>query len=182
MKPGGHGPPGFLLAGRRQSAKLVGQIGKMRMRSGQVVVCLVGLVLAVPGRGAAQGGGAEAAAERQAGMKSADDALGVIKHAIDTGADGETAGLYARAIADWARKMPTLFPRNSGRGAGVKTAALDEIWTEPDEFNRRLARLMNEASALARALRGTDRPAVAAAYAETADACRSCHIRFRADF
>jgi len=144
-----------------------------------MVACCI-MAMALPG--AAQWNGADAALERQAEMKSADDALGIIKRAVETGADVETAGLYARAIADWARKMPTLFPRNTGRSDGLKTAALAEIWSQPDEFNRRLARLMNEAAILAQALRGNDRSAIAAAYAETADACRSCHGKFRADF
>ncbi len=124
----------------------------------------------------------EAAIERQSGMKSADDAMTIIKRAIETNSDLDTATLYARAIADWARKMTALFPPNSGRSAGLKSAALDDIWTDPAEFNRRLARLMDDAAALARALRADDPSARPAALAQTADACRSCHLKFRADF
>lgn len=157
-----------------------GNFGRLKMPSIRVMLCA--LAISLPGLIHAQGTATDAAQERQAGMKSADDALTVIKRAVDTGTDVETAGLYARAIADWARKMPTLFPPNSGRQAGMKTVALDEIWTDPAEFNRRAARLMDDAAALARALRGNDPSARPAAFAQTADACRSCHAKFRADF
>ena len=146
------------------------------------IICIVTLQLAQSGVVNAQMSGTEAALERQDGMKSADDALKTVKASIDTGTDIAMAELYAQAIADWARKMPTLFPANSGRQAQVKTSALDEIWREAPEFNRRAARLVDEAATLARALRANNPLAAAAAYAETADACRSCHAKFRADY
>ncbi len=143
-----------------------------------------GLALAavVAGAGFAQAQGAfgEVIAGRQASMKQGGGNMGAIKKALDAGGDLTGVATNAQGVADWGRKMASVFPAGSGPESGVKTNALPEIWVSKGDFEKLAANLGAEADKLMAALKANDKTAATAAFAATGGACGACHRTYRA--
>ena len=127
------------------------------------------------------GDGAAAITERQALMKLIGASFGSIKAAIDSkdaamikGAEGR-----ARAIANAANAIPTMFPKGSDDKAG-KTAALPKVWEDPAGLKKAADTMGATATKLADALKSGDAAASLAAFGEVGkDGCGGCHGAYR---
>ncbi len=82
----------------------------------------------------------------------------------------------AQQVADWAARLPALFPPGSDTG---ETNALANVWTDRPGFGQAALALGEPARRLAAAARAGDRGGFADAYRATADACGACHRKFR---
>jgi hypothetical protein len=143
-----------------------------------------GLALAAVVAGAgfvqAQGAFGDVIAARQAGMKQNGASMGAIKKALDAGGDLTAVAANAQTVADFAHKIPSVFPAGSGAESGVKTRALPEVWTGRADFEKAAANLATQAGSLATALKANDKAAATAAFAATGGACGGCHRTYQA--
>lgn len=137
-------------------------------------------VVAGAGFAQAQGAFADVIAARQAGYKATGGNMGAIKKVLDAGGDLTTVASNGQGVADWARKIPTMFPVGSGAESGVKTNALPEIWANKADFEKLAANLGTAADTLVAALKANDKAAATAAFAATGGACGACHRTYRA--
>jgi cytochrome c556 len=67
----------------------------------------------------------------------------------------------------------------STKDAGVKTAALPEIWSNPGKFKEAAERLQSEASKLQSVAKSGDENAIKGQIGAVAKACANCHDNFR---
>lgn len=128
----------------------------------------------------AQTSATDVIATRQAGYKATIANVGVVKKALDAGGDLTAVASNAQGVADWGHKIPTMFPPGSGQEAGVKTAALPEIWANKADFEKLAGNLAAEATKLTAALKANDKAAATTAFAATGAACGACHKTYRA--
>ena len=77
-------------------------------------------------------------------------------------------------------KIPGWFPKGTGPEAGVKTAALPAIWTDPAGFKNAAAGFVGATHALKAAAATGDAAKVRAAMGGLSKACRTCHESFKA--
>jgi len=155
----------------------------MKMFGSAVSALALGVAVALAPMGAAIAGeGGAAITERQALMKLIGASFGSIKGAIDSkdAAQIKAAEGRARAIANAANAIPTMFPAGSDAKAG-KTAALDKIWADAAGFKKAAEGLGTTATALADALKSGDAAASLAAFGAVGkDGCGGCHGAYRA--
>lgn len=144
-----------------------------------------GLALAAVVAGAgfvqAQGAFVDVIAVRQAGMKQNGANMGAIKKVLDAGGDLTTVASNAQGIADFGRKIATVFPTGSGPESGIKTRAMPEIWVSKADFEKAAANLATQADTLMAALKANDKAAATAAFGATGGACGACHRTYRAN-
>lgn len=99
----------------------------------------------------------------------------VKKNAPDMGvvrANAATINAMAPQVAGW-------FPKGTGPQDGVKTDALQTIWTEPEAFRQAAARFVDEADKF-QALAGIgNAAALDQGVKALGGACKNCHDRFR---
>ena len=137
----------------------------------------------VAGLGAAMAhaqGVADVISARQAGYKATGGNMGAIKKVMDAGGDLSTVAANATDVANWGRKIPSMFPVGSGPESNIKTAALPEIWANKADFDKLAGNLATEADKLAVALKANDKAAAATAFAATGGTCGACHRTYRA--
>ncbi len=120
----------------------------------------------------------EIIAFRKAGYKHVGDLFGGMKKGIDAGADVAPFAPQAKEIADWARKVPTLFP--PGTETGGETHALPAIWANKADFDSKAANLATEADKLSAAAATGDKAAFEAQWKTTGGTCGACHREYRA--
>ena len=153
----------------------------MRTLKTAVSALVLGAALAFAGIAAAHEPAASIT-ERQALMKLIGASFGSIKGAIDSkdAAQIKAAEGRARAIANAANAIPTMFPAGSDAKAG-KTAALDKIWADAAGFKKAAADMGMTATKLADALKSGDAAASLAAFGAVGkDGCGGCHGTYRA--
>lgn len=80
-----------------------------------------------------------------------------------------------------ARGMVNWFPRGTGPEAGVKTAALPDIWKNKPDFNDKVAALQDSAAKLQSVAQKGDVAAIAAQFRATGGKCKDCHDKYRSD-
>lgn len=85
----------------------------------------------------------------------------------------------ASGIADKAPKVTSWFPAGSGPDDGIKTDALQTVWTKPDEFQAAAAKFVEESAAFNTLVQGTDVAAIGQGVAALGAACKGCHDKFR---
>jgi cytochrome c556 len=83
------------------------------------------------------------------------------------------------AFLDALSRMPWDGFAESTKGAGVKTAALPAIWSEPAKFKDAQDNLQNAVQALVKVSRGGDEAAQKAAIGAVGKTCGACHQNFR---
>ena len=105
--------------------------------------------------------------------------FGGMKPVIDAGGDVKPLAFGAKALARWARTLPTLFPAGTGAEAGVPTKARPEIWSDRAGFEQRAAEYAAAADRLAELAEANDKAGFAAQWTATRQACSNCHDRFR---
>jgi cytochrome c556 len=134
------------------------------------------LALAVVLPALAQTPPADPIAARQSGMKQAGKDSDEIKKVVDAGGDVTALATQAQAIADWERKVPSVFPPGSDAG---KTKAKPEIWQNFADFQSLAADTATQADKLVKLAQADDKAGFDAQYHTMAAACGTCHRRYR---
>jgi cytochrome c556 len=116
---------------------------------------------------------------RQSSLMLSAATFGGMKAAMDSGGDVTGQAFAAKALARWARTLPTLFPEGTGKASGVATKAKDEVWTDRAEFEQRAAEYAAAADRLAELAQANDKAGFATQWGVVRQACSNCHDRFR---
>jgi cytochrome c556 len=93
--------------------------------------------------------------------------------------DAATAKTNANNIAALARIIPATFAKDT-HSAGLKSQALDTIWTSMDAFTAKAKELETAADGLAKAADSGNEGQIKQAIGAIGKACGSCHDQFRA--
>lgn len=122
---------------------------------------------------------ADAVKDRVAAMKSISKANKTLREAAKKGDKAEVKK-QAMAIAATAEKIPSLFPKGTGRDKldPKVTRAKPEIWAKWDDFKARAETLKSMAVQIASA---ADKGDMKLAAAGVNRACGGCHKQFRGD-
>jgi cytochrome c556 len=120
----------------------------------------------------------EIIAFRKAGYKHVGDLFGGMKKGIDAGADVKPFAAQATEIADFAKKIPMLFP--PGTETGGETHALPAIWANKADFDAKAGDLATEATKLSTVAATGDKAAFEAQWKATGGTCGACHRTYRA--
>jgi cytochrome c556 len=104
--------------------------------------------------------------------------LAAMKFAADAGADVRQLVPSSRALARWARALPSLFPEGSNV---APTKARPEVWSDRAGFEAAAADYAQAAAALAEAAQAGDRAVFLERWAEVRGSCGACHDSFKAD-
>lgn len=115
-------------------------------------------------------------AARQTGYFLSGGAFASMKFAAEAGADVRQLVFPARALARWARTLPSLFPAGTQLPS---SKALPEVWSDRAGFEARAAAYGEAASRLAEAAQSGDRDAFLARWAEVRATCSACHDSYR---
>ena len=116
-------------------------------------------------------------AARQAGFDLQAGNVGGMKAAIDGGGDVKGFRDAAKALSNWGRTIPSLFP--DGTQTGHDTHALPAVWSDRAGFEKAAENFWTQADKLAVLAEANDKPGFAAQYAATTQACGACHRNFR---
>ena len=117
---------------------------------------------------------------RQHDLKDMGAQMKAIVDQLKTGKPDKAVMVPAAAkVADYAKQLPTWFPKGTGPEAGVKTLAKAEIWAMPDDFKAAGDKLPPEADKLASVVETGDVAAIGAQLQATGKACGACHRVFR---
>lgn len=87
---------------------------------------------------------------------------------------------YAKAINELAPQVPTWFPKGTGIGEGVKTAAKPEIWSKPQDFAKAADNFKVQAAAFYAVTQKGDVAAIQTQVPKLGGACKTCHEQFKA--
>lgn len=121
---------------------------------------------------------ADALKDRKAGFQNNATQMRAIKGVIDAKGPVAPIAASAQAMADFAAKVPALFPKDSGTG---DTKALPAIWTDFADFEAKSKAFEAAAKNLQQvAASGADHAAVQTAYAAVGATCGGCHEKYRA--
>jgi cytochrome c556 len=117
-------------------------------------------------------------AARQASLSLSAAAFGGMKGAIDAGQEPKSQLFAARALARWAKTLPSLFPAGS-EAAGSR--ARPELWSDRAGFEKAVATYAEATAGLQAAAEANDKAAFAAAWESTRQACGGCHQLYRVE-
>lgn len=85
----------------------------------------------------------------------------------------------AARVAFYSQQLLEGFPPGSDTGA--KTDAKPAIWQNPDDFRAKMQAFQDASADLAKVAAGGDVTASKQAFVKTAEACKACHDKYRAD-
>jgi len=144
----------------------------------QHLVLTTALALCVAAGAAYAQSAADALKERKAGFQNNATQMRAIKAVIDAKGSVAPIAASAQSMADFAGKVVSLFPKDSGTG---DTKALPAIWTNWDDFQAKAKGFETAAKNLQQAVAsGADLAAVQAAYGAVGASCGACHETYRA--
>ncbi len=83
---------------------------------------------------------------------------------------------HVRALQALTADIPGLFPKDSDFG---ETKALDEVWSNRAEFEKRAKDAKAKVAAFAKAVQGGNQQAIAASFKDMGEGCKACHKDFR---
>jgi cytochrome c556 len=95
-----------------------------------------------------------------------------MKAQADAGVDVHTLTFPARALARWARTLPSLFPAGTNL---PNSKAFPAVWSDRPGFEARAAAYATAAAALADAAQAGDRPTFLTRLAAVRQTCSDCH-------
>jgi cytochrome c556 len=136
---------------------------------------LLTMLLLVPLVGSSADTNAEAIAARQAAFKLIKDSMAEIKDAMQA-ENFSAAGDSARTVLDNARAVTKLFPAGSYQG---DTRAKEKIWENLEDFTQRQQQLIADTELLVNASASKDAKQLKAAFKQTAQNCKGCHMKYR---
>ena len=119
--------------------------------------------------------------QRQNLMKEQGKAMAAIKAFVDGKGELPAAQAAGAELTRTTTNIPSAFPQNTSLTQYPgKTYAKPEIWAEWDRFTQAANNAHERATALAAALQGGDKQAIAAAFeAMGKQGCGGCHTPFR---
>lgn len=85
----------------------------------------------------------------------------------------------AETINGFAPKVATWFPKGSGPEDGIRTDALQTIWTKPEQFQQAANRFVDEAARFKALTETGDRAALQKGAGDLGASCKNCHDTFR---
>ena len=121
---------------------------------------------------------AELIQTRQAGYDLMIALMGAINNGLKANVDVKTYAGGARAVGNWARQIPLIYP--PGSDVGRKNRALPVIWTDRAKFEQTAADLATQADKLGELARAGDTAGFTEQFKVTAAVCDTCHATFRA--
>jgi cytochrome c556 len=99
-----------------------------------------------------------------------------MKAQADAGVDVHTLVFPSRALARWARTLPTMFPA----GTNLPTShALPAVWSDRAGFEARAAAYAAAAQALVEAAQSGDRAAFLTQWTAVRTTCGACHDTYK---
>jgi len=102
---------------------------------------------------------------------------GMIKNKVPF--DAAVASKNATHIAQLGGMIPDVFAFDTRKGAGIKTKAKEDIWTDQTGFNSKAEDLVKSANALLEAAKSADQGATLKAAAAVGKSCGACHDHYR---
>jgi cytochrome c556 len=118
---------------------------------------------------------AEAIEARQAAFKSIKESMAKVKDAM-MAEDFSAAADSANNVLDNARAVTKLFPAGSYEG---DTRAKEKIWENLEDFTQRQQQLIADTELLVNASASKDAKQLKAAFKQTAQNCKGCHMKYR---
>ena len=85
-------------------------------------------------------------------------------------------GDHVKALQATSKDVASLFPKDSDFG---DTKALDAVWTNNAEFQKRSKDVREKSGALAKAVAANDAKNYGARFKELSESCKACHKDFR---
>jgi len=85
----------------------------------------------------------------------------------------------AATINGLAPRVESWFPAGSGPDDGIRTHALQTVWTKPGEFKAASAKFVDEAAKFNALAIAGDVAAIGAGMKALGGACKGCHDKFR---
>ena len=149
---------------------------------GLAAVCALGAAVLAQAPAVARYGPADAATlihARQSALMLSASTFGGMKATIDSGGDVAGQAFAAKALARWARALPSLFPAGTGKESGVPTKALATVWSDRPGFEQRAADYAAAADKLAQLAEANDKAGFAAQWLAVRQTCSACHDRYR---
>ncbi len=121
-----------------------------------------------------------AADARHESFEEIGDAFKVIADEI-AGKSSDLAAIRSAAgtINALVPKVGTWFPAGSGPADGIKTDALQTVWTKPDEFKQAAAKLVVESGKFHALAQAGNMAALGEGLKALGGACKGCHDKFR---
>jgi len=147
-----------------------------------LTLAAAGLALATAPLAAAQDSPGQAAQKaREAHYKEIGKAFKAINDQIKTGSpDMAVVKTNADIVKALSVQVPSWFPANSAPGAGVKTRAKAEVWSDPAGFAAAADAFKLQAGKLAVVAGGpADLAALKGQFAATGGTCKGCHDKYR---
>ncbi|HEY1410578.1 MAG TPA: cytochrome c [Rhodopila sp.] len=140
------------------------------------VIVLAAMAIVPMGR--ANADGLDPIAVRQAGLALNNGDFAYIRSVVAAKGDVKPLEVPAKAIAEWTKLLPTLFPK--GTEEGHNTKALPAIWSDPAGFQKVALAASDAATKLATDAKAGDADAVAADTKLLGEQCGACHKSYRA--
>lgn len=114
--------------------------------------------------------------ERVVGFKNVKALIARIDDALSDG-KLDKVGADAHTVANFAARIPDLFPAGSGQGG--KTSASTDIWIHFADFSSRADAFRRAAETLAHAAETGNRAGAEESFSALRSTCKSCHIRYK---
>lgn len=148
------------------------------MRLTFLALPLLALALAACGNPDTPAG--RAADERHENFEAIGDAMKVIADELKASApDVAKIQTAAATINGFAPKVESWFPAGSGPDDGIKTDALQTVWTKPEEFKAATAKFVEEAAKFDVLAKAGDLAAIGGGMQGLGGSCKGCHDKFR---
>jgi cytochrome c556 len=124
--------------------------------------------------------GIDAIAARQASLDMSSITFRSIDAAVSAGSDVKSLGYSAAALAKWAKALPGMFPRGTGKGeTSVFSQALPTIWQDRTGFDRAAANYAAATAKLAALAQASDTAGFTKQLEEVNQACAACHLVYK---
>jgi cytochrome c556 len=104
---------------------------------------------------------------------------GITDELKKTSPDTDAIRIHAGVIDSLAPKVGTWFPKGTGPNDGVRTDALETVWTRPQQFQQAATRFADASAHFKLQAKANDIPALRKAAGELGGACKNCHDTFR---
>ena len=124
--------------------------------------------------------GADVIAVRQASMDMSVITLRSIGDAMKAGGEAKTQGFQAAMLAKWAKSLPQMFPRGTGKGeTSADTQALAAIWQDRAGFDKAAANYAAATARLVSLATTNDTAGFTKQLEQVNQACVGCHTLYK---
>ena len=121
-----------------------------------------------------------AADSRHENFEQIGDAFKVVDDQLKaTAPDVAKIQAAAATINGFAPKVETWFPAGSGPADGIKTDALQTVWTKPEQFKQATTKFAEESATFNALAQAGDLAAIGGGMKSLGGSCKNCHDNFR---